>query len=81
MIYYTYVIKSLKDGSLYKGHCEDLQRRLKQHNAGETQSIRSKTPFEIIYTEEFSTSEDAISRKKYFKSAAGRKFLKSKLIL
>jgi len=37
-------------------------------------------PFQIAYFEEFSTKEQAIKREKYFKSAAGRRFLKSKLI-
>jgi len=78
MIFYAYVIRSLKDNSLYKGHCEDLELRLKQHNSGATQSIASKIPFELIYFEKFQTRELAIVREKYFKSAAGRRFLKSK---
>ena len=79
MPYFAYVIKSKIDGSLYKGHCEDLQKRLQQHNAGQSQSIKSKTPFELVYFEEFSSREEAIIREKYFKSAAGRRFLKEKL--
>ncbi len=48
MPYFAFVIKSTIDGSFYKGHCEDLQKRLQQHNAGQTQSIKSKVPFELI---------------------------------
>lgn len=80
-MYYTYVIKSLKNGSLYKGHCEDISIRLEQHNNGMTQSIKHNTPFEVIYFEEFKTREEAIKREKYFKSAVGRRFLKKKLAL
>ncbi|MCF8426566.1 MAG: GIY-YIG nuclease family protein [Bacteroidia bacterium] len=79
MAFYTYVLKSLKDGTFYKGHCQDLEKRLKQHNDGETISIKSKTPFIIIYHEEFDTREEAISREKYFKSASGRRFIKTKI--
>ncbi len=79
MPYFAYVIKSTIDGSFYKGHCEDLQKRLQQHNAGQTQSIKGKIPFDLIYFEEFSSSEEAIIREKFFKSAAGRRFLKQKL--
>jgi putative endonuclease len=78
-MYYTYVIRSLKDGSLYKGHCKDIDKRLQQHNAGMTRSIKSKTPYELKYYEEFESREEAIKREKYFKTAAGRRFLKKKI--
>ncbi len=75
-MFYAYVLCSLKDGSLYKGHCENLEERLKQHNAGHTQSIKNKAPFKIVYSESFAARDEAIKREKYFKSAAGRRFLK-----
>lgn len=78
-MFYVYVIRSLKDGSLYKGHCSDLEKRLKEHNSGQTKSIKHKVPFEMIYFEAYKTREEAIKREKYFKSAAGRRFLKNKL--
>jgi putative endonuclease len=77
--FYAYLLRSLHFPYLYKGHCEDLEERLKQHNAGKTISIRKYVPFEIAYFEKFQTREEAIAREKYFKSAAGRRFLKSKL--
>ena len=78
-MFFAYVIQSEIDGSLYKGHSEDLQRRLQQHNSGKTKSIKSKIPYALIYSEEFKTRAEAIKREKYFKTAAGRRFLKSKL--
>jgi len=44
-----------------------------------TESIKKYIPFEIVYFETFETREGAIAREKYFKSAAGRRLLKSKL--
>jgi putative endonuclease len=44
-----------------------------------TKSIRPYLPFKIVYTEPFTTELEAIEREKYFKSAAGRRFLKNKL--
>jgi len=78
-MFYAYVLKSLNHNYYYKGHCEDLEERLKQHNSGKTESIRPYIPFILIYAEEFNTRTEDISREKYFKSAAGRRFLKSKL--
>jgi putative endonuclease len=77
--FYAYVIRSIKFGYVYKGHCQDLVARLKQHNAGMTLSIRKYIPFEVVYVEELESKTDAIRREKYLKSAAGRKFLKSKI--
>lgn len=55
--------------------------RLKQHNDGMTESIKNNAPFEIIYFDEFTTREETIKREKYFKSAAGRRFLNKKMVL
>ena len=79
MAYFTYVIHSKKYNRLYKGQCEDLKRRLKEHNAGYNKSTKPYIPWEIVYFEEFKTREEAIKREKYFKTAAGRRFLKKKI--
>jgi putative endonuclease len=79
-MFFAYVLKSIHHDFYYKGHCENLEVRLRQHNSGKTESIRPYIPFLIIYSESFATREEAIQREKYFKSAAGRRFLKKKII-
>ncbi len=78
-MYHAYVLKSVGHDYYYKGHCEDLTKRLQQHNSGMTVSIWPYVPFEIVYSEGFTTETEAIEREKYFKSAAGRRHLKTKL--
>ena len=78
-MYYTYVLKSEHFDYYYKGHCQELEQRLKEHNSGMTLSIRQYIPFRIVYFERFTSLEEAIQREKYFKTAAGRRFLKSKI--
>jgi putative endonuclease len=78
-MYYAYVIKSLSVDFLYKGHCENLVKRLAEHNEGMTKSIKPYIPFKLIYFEEFLQREDAVIREKYFKTAAGRRYLKQKM--
>ena len=78
-MYYAYVLKSVNHDYYYKGHCHDLELRLTQHNSGMTQSIKPYIPFQLVYSEVFDTENEAIEREKYFKSAAGRRFLKNKL--
>jgi putative endonuclease len=45
-----------------------------------TVSIRPYLPFQLLYFESFETKAEAIIREKYFKSSAGRRYLKTKLI-
>jgi len=79
-MFYAYVIKSIEHDFFYKGHCEDLEIRLQQHNAGVTQSIKPYIPFKLVYFESFLTRTEAVEREKYFKSAAGRRYLKSRIL-
>jgi putative endonuclease len=74
--YFAYVIYSQSHNKFYKGHCEDLIKRLAQHNNGKTKSTKAFAPWKIVYYESFETREQAINREKYFKTAAGRRFLK-----
>ena len=79
-MFYAYVLNSIEHDYFYKGHCKDVNVRLQQHNSGMTESMRPYVPFEVAYIEEFSTEKAAIDREKYFKSAAGRRFLKKVMI-
>jgi len=78
-MYYAYVIKSLTTDFYYKGHCQDLEKRIAQHNSGMTVSIRPYLPFQLVYFESFGTIAEAVIMEKYFKSSAGRRYLKTKL--
>jgi len=79
MPYYTYVIRSLLDGGLYKGQTANLRRRLREHNQKKSSYTSKKVPWELIYWEEFQSNDEAIQRERYFKTAAGRRYLKNKL--
>ena len=80
-MFFAYVLKSIEHNYFYKGHCRDLEKRIQQHNSGMTESIKPYIPFTVVYFENFETQEEAIKREKYFKSAAGRRFLKKKIAL
>ena len=78
-MFYTYVVRSISHHYYYKGHCRDLEKRLHQHNSGMTKSIRPYIPFVLVYFETFETEQQAMEREKYFKTAAGRRYLKTVL--
>lgn len=79
--FYTYVLKSKKDGNLYTGTTNDLKQRLKQHNDGFVFSTKQRRPFELIYFEACLNKEDAYRREKYLKTGMGKRYLKNRLSL
>ena len=46
-MYYTYVLRSLKNGVLYKGQTQDLVSRLEVHNAGMVRYTQKVYPMGI----------------------------------
>ena len=55
--------KDVADGSLYTGWTNDLERRLAAHNAGKGgKYTRARRPVTLVYSEEFETKEEAMSR-------------------
>ena len=78
-MYYTYVLKSLKDGKFYTGYTNDLKKRITEHNNGETFSTSYRRPFKLIYYEACLVEFDAKKREKYLKTSWGKHYLKSRL--
>ncbi len=76
----TYVLKD-RDGKLYKGMTKNLKRRLSEHRSGHTETTSRMKELELVYKEEYGTFTEARKRELYFKSAAGRRFLKTKIML
>lgn len=77
--WYVYVILC-DDGSLYKGHTDNLERRYYQHQCGNgAMHTKRHKPVRRLYYEELNTIEEVIKREKYFKSGSGREFIKAQL--
>lgn len=56
------------DGSLYTGWTNDLQRRLTAHQSGKGgKYTRSRLPVELVYSEEWETKQQAMSREWHIK--------------
>ena len=78
-MYTVYVLKDKKD-KLYKGVTNNLVRRLKEHIGGHTFTTSRMEDLSVIYKEEYDTFKQARIRELYLKSAAGRRFLKTKIL-
>ncbi len=73
---HVYLIYSDKFDRFYVGHTSNLDQRLNLHNSGKVKSTKAFHPWKIVYVESFNSSEEARQREIYFKTAAGRRFLK-----
>ena len=79
VMFYTYILKSIKNGRYYTGSTNDLRKRLKQHNDGKSTYTKYRGPYELIYYEACFNEEDAKVREKYLKSGRGKRFIKYRL--
>jgi putative endonuclease len=67
MSWFVYILRSDKDGDLYKGITEDIQRRLEEHNSGKSKFTSSKTPWQLVYQKEMPNKREAIIEEKLLK--------------
>ena len=81
MEYFAYILQSESYGTYYYGSAEDLEIRLKRHNAGKVRSTKAKRPWRLHYKEPFRTRSEAYKRELFFKSVGGYKFLKERGII
>ena len=59
---YTYIVRC-RDGSLYTGWSNDLEKRIREHNEGRgAKYTKSRRPVALVYYEEYQTKEEAMRR-------------------
>lgn len=70
---YTYILRCA-DGSYYTGSTKDINRRLRQHQAGEgANHTRKYGPVELVYLEEYQRIDHAFYREKQIQGWNRRK--------
>jgi putative endonuclease len=78
-MWHVYVLRSQKNGRLYTGSTDDLERRLREHAVGKSPYTRQAGPFELIYSENYATRLEARRRELFLKTGRGRAVLKENL--
>ena len=71
----TYILFSLLNGRYYIGHCNNIQRRFREHNLGKSKSTAPYRPWKLVYTKNFSSRSDATKHEKHLKSLKSRSAL------
>ncbi|MFQ3588472.1 MAG: GIY-YIG nuclease family protein [Fimbriimonadaceae bacterium] len=64
----VYILRSRSTGRFYVGCTDRIDRRLAEHNAGQTPSTRGRGPWELAYAETFGTRREALERERQIKS-------------
>ena len=78
-MFLTYILKSKIFSKTYVGHTNNIEKRLIEHNNEKNVFSKRYKPWVIIYKESFNSLEESVKREKYFKSAAGRRWIKKNL--
>ena len=80
VMWFTYVLRSKKNHSLYAGYTGDINKRFKEHNKKIGSKYTSRNaPFELIFFEAFKDKRDATAAEVFWKSGYGREVLKDKI--
>ena len=74
--YCVYILFSEKDQQLYTGYTSNLERRLQQHNNGESTSTANRRHLRLIFCEFYWFKDDALKREMYLKTSMGKKAVK-----
>lgn len=76
-MWYVYILKSIKNGSLYIGSTNNLERRFWEHNNSiKKNSFTYKNrPYILMLSEKFLTKIQSAQREKYLKTGKGREEL------
>lgn len=74
-MHYLYILQSEKMGRYYIGVTNNVPRRLKEHNSGDSKSTSYYKPWVLKKVEEFSDIKSAYTRESFIKSKHSRKFV------
>ncbi len=77
-MYYTYVLKSLKNNDIYVGSAENLEKRLLEHNRGQVKSTKGYKPWILLESQTFETRSEAYKHELFLKTGQQKEILKNK---
>lgn len=81
LMYFVYILKSQKDGSLYVGSTDNVKKRLTEHNAGESKYSSSKRLYVLKWFCAYPLKSEALSFEKYLKHGSGFAFARKHLVV
>lgn len=72
-MFWVYILRCA-DGSYYTGHTDNLERRIAQHQAGESSGYTaSRRPVSLVWSQDFTSREEAFSSERKIKGWSRKK--------
>lgn len=78
IMYFVYILRSLKNNDIYVGSTENIVRRFNLHNKGKAKSTKAYRPWQLLDKEEFNSRSDAVRRERFLKTGQQKEILKRK---
>lgn len=72
---FVYILQSEKTGRYYIGSTVDVERRLGEHNSGQTVSLRYQRPLRVVFQKKYDTILEARRSELLLKKYKSRKIL------
>jgi putative endonuclease len=79
-MWYVYILRSARDNKLYIGSTDDINRQLLQHNSGEVDSTKNRTPLILEAYLAVKDKVKAIELEQYFKTGSGSAILNKRIL-
>jgi putative endonuclease len=73
MEFYVYIIQSEKDGSFYFGQTNNLDNRVKRHNAGSEKYTSKKIPWKLFWHAKVGSRAEAMKLERKLKNLKSTK--------
>jgi putative endonuclease len=74
-LFYVYIIHSPRLQRYYIGSTSNVEKRLREHNAGKSISTRAGIPWELVRIECFATRSEAILQERKIKARGIGRYL------
>ncbi len=79
-MWYVYVLKSAVDKKLYIGSTDDISRCLNEHNSGQIEATRNRTPLILETYIAIKAKSKAAKLEEYFKTTSGKAILNKRIL-
>lgn len=77
-MYFVYILKSDKNGDIYIGSTDNVEKRLNQHNSGKVKSTKFYQPWKLLEYREYRTRSEAVRQERFLKTGQQKELLKRK---
>jgi putative endonuclease len=73
----VYILQSESTRRYYVGQTQNLDDRIRYHQANYSKYLKNRGPWKLVHVEEFATRAEAMRRERYIKRQKDRRFIEA----